>query len=253
MSQGLGHAIKRFICRLEAKQLHGFQGLGHIRDGLERRVEDTGWHMTHFLCPTSRAVLGATLRTHFPKLSKPVLPSHMTRITRMSTTYSHWWKLPCPEWHFSLSNTIWGIFGKRNPMGKSDSLKRQKKLCLAQWYSYCRISHFQLNSQVLYKPDLWLQSDCPSSDSNRKVSRFRKDFTYSHRTFPVKGTPTHVYKLSEKTIFIRITKPSTRPAVSLITASLSHLPKLEFQIYLLFLPGLSFPQHHLHYQQLPRI
>lgn len=97
-----------------------------------------------------------------------------------------------PEWHFSLSNTIWGMFGKRNPMGKSDSLKRQKKLCLAQWYSYCRISHFQLNSQVLYKPDLWLQSDCPSSDSNRKVSRSGKDFTYSHRTFPVKGTPTRV-------------------------------------------------------------
>lgn len=97
---------------------------------------------------------GATLRTHFPKLSKPVLRSHMTRITRMSTMYGRRWKLPCPEWHFSLSNTIWGMFGERNPMGKSDSLRRQKRLCLAQWYSYCRISHFQLNSQVLLQARL---------------------------------------------------------------------------------------------------
>lgn len=136
--------------------------------------------------------LGATLRTHFPKLSKSSLLSYMTRITRMSTTYSRWRKLPCPEWHFSLSNTIRDMFGERNPMGKSDSLKRQKRLCLAQGYSYCRISHFQLNSQVLCKPDLWSQSDCPSSNSNRKVSRFRKDFTYNHRTLPVKGTQTRV-------------------------------------------------------------
>lgn len=98
--------------------------------------------------------LGATLRTHFPKLPKPGLLSHRTRITRMSTTYGRWWKLPCPEWHFSLSNTICGMFGERNPMGKSDSLRRQKRLCLAQWYSYCRISHFPLNSQVLLRARL---------------------------------------------------------------------------------------------------
>lgn len=104
--------------------------------------------------PPAGRSLGATLRTHFPKLSKPVLLSHMTRITRMSTMYGGWWKLPCPEWHFSLSNTIWGMFGERNPMGKSDSLRRQKRLCLAQWYSYCRISHFQLNSQVLLQARL---------------------------------------------------------------------------------------------------
>lgn len=142
--------------------------------------------------PPASLSLGATLRTHFPKLSKPVLLSHMTRITRMSTMYGGWWKLPCPEWHFSLSNTIWGMFGERNPMGKSDSLRRQKRLCLAQWYSYCRISHFQLNSKSFCKPDLWLQSDCPHSNSNRKVSRFKKDFTYNHRILPVKGTQTSV-------------------------------------------------------------
>lgn len=146
MSQGLGHAIKRFICRPETKQLHGFWGPWHFQDALERLGEDMGWHMTRSLCPTS---LGATLWTHFPKLPKPVLLSHMTRITRIFTADGLWWKLPCPEWHFSLSNTIWGMFGERNPMGKSDSLRRQRRLCLAQWYSYCRISHFQLNSQVL--------------------------------------------------------------------------------------------------------
>lgn len=147
MSQGLGQAIKRFIYRPETKQLHGFQGPWHFRDALERLAESMGWHMTRFLCPTSREVPWVPpLRTHFPKLPKPGLLSHRTRITRMSTTYGHWWKLPCPEWHFSLSNTIWGMFGERNPMGKSDSLRRQKRLCLTQWYSYCR--DFTLSAQL---------------------------------------------------------------------------------------------------------
>lgn len=103
--------------------------------------------------PASRS-LGATLRIHFPKPSKPVLLSHMTRITRMSTMDGGWWKLPRPEWHFSLSNTIWVMFGERNPMGKSDSLRRQKRLCLAQWSSYCRISHFQPTPKSFCKPDM---------------------------------------------------------------------------------------------------
>lgn len=42
MSQGLGHAIKRFILRPEAKQLHGFQGPWHFQDALERLAEDMG-------------------------------------------------------------------------------------------------------------------------------------------------------------------------------------------------------------------
>lgn len=186
MSQVLGHAIKRFLCRLEAKQLHELQDLWHFRGGLERLVEDMGWHTTPSLCP-SQVVLWVPLsELIFPGYLS--LLSWMTRITRMTTMYGCWWKLPCPEWHFSLSNTIWGMFGVRNPMGKSDSLKRQKRLCLAQWYSYCRISHFQFSSQVLLQARLtitaWL---CPSSNSNRKVSRFRKDFAYNHRIFPVKG------------------------------------------------------------------